>query len=140
MSNTSRVTIHDYSTYREVERALALGVEVFDFKQVFSMGALHRGSARVFFELNDIRYYEEKSFLSSEFVVTVDTKAKASVLAKFGRQINALNSLEAADDILENQAQVIKKNKFRKLVFRSPLPVPYEGMNRTAIARTFMAK
>ena len=140
MSNTSKVTIHDYSTYREVERALALGVEVFNFKQVFTMGALHRGSARVFFEVHSIRYYEEKTFLSSEFVVTVDTKAKASALAKFARQLNALNSLEAADDILEKQAQVIKKNKLRKLVFRAPMPIPYEGMNRTAIARTFMAK
>lgn len=141
MSKTSRVAIQDYSTYFEIERAIELGFEVFNFKQLISFGALSRRRARAFFELNDICYYEIKGLLSSEFVVTVNSKRKVFALAQFTCHMDMLNSLLAvADDKIEERAQVIKKNKFRKLVFRSPLPVPYDGMSRDDIARTFMAK
>lgn len=140
MASTTRTVSRQYSTYRQVEKALDAGVDTFNFKQLFTFGAIHRSAARSFLRLHDISFSEDSSFLSSNFVVTIDTTRKAVAIAAFSRNIDGLNCLEHADELLEAQASLVRKNRLRKLVFRSALPVQYAGMDRVEIARLFMAK
>lgn len=127
-----------YHNYREVEYAIADGVTRFDFRDTWTIGALMRPAFRAQLDQLLLTASEQKGLVDSFFTFNIGTLRQAKAYVVLSYHYDRLNAFERADEILEKEAVVTRKNKLRALTFRKPVTTYWTGKTRNEIADMFM--
>jgi hypothetical protein len=87
-----------------------------------------------------LKYEETKYRYSSDFTIHVRSKEEAEACVRFFDNHDRLRTHEFVADVIAERAELVKKNKLRKLTFRKPLPVPYEGLTEEQLLRKALTR
>ena len=116
------------------------GVTEFNRNLTLSVGALYRRAVRTHLLSEGVRYREEKYFVDSDFIVYIRTRSDAKAYIELIHYIIEIQAEVMARNAVEKRDEAVKKNKFRKLTLRKPLPVPYGEMDDAQILRQARAQ
>lgn len=127
-----------YENYVRVYEALDEGVQDFCFDGMFSVGAIYRSALRMNLHRRGLRFTEEKSLTGSLFIVKVRDMYDAEEFAGLGLQIDRMQAERRAEETIRTRQERIIENRFRRLTFRKPFKVPFEGWSKEKLTKAFM--
>jgi hypothetical protein len=118
----------------ELERQLDAGTQCWNLRETFTFGALYRRRIRALLDSYGLRSNEHRGFLDSQFIVLVSTRTEMASYIAFSKQMIEFMAHLQATDVVEQREEILAQNRHRRLTFRAPLDVPFEGMTKDEIA------
>jgi hypothetical protein len=118
---------------RGLEAQLNSGVERWNLREPFTFGAIYRRQIRAALDSYGLRWNEYRGLLSSDFIVLVSTRTEMANYIAFSKGMVEFMARIKASEIVEEREEILKQNRHRKLTFRAPLEVPFEGKTEEEI-------
>jgi hypothetical protein len=116
-----------------LEAQLNSGVQRWNLREPFSFGAIYRRQIRAALDSYGLRSNEYRGLLGSEFIVLVSTRTEMANYIAFSKKMLTWMANIKAREIMEEREGLIKQNRNRKLTFRAPLHVPFDGKSEEEI-------
>ncbi len=134
----SLLAVEPAADYRILENKLNKDPESLPYplKAPITVGVLARNTVRGRLKDYDLAWVENSGGV---WVIRAANEAAARRLVSFSRWLDGVNMLDLADKIIVERDKEVRRNTFRKLTFRKPRPVNFEGLDRFEIADELLA-
>lgn len=108
------------------------------FHKELVVKAADRAATKLLLDERNITYREVRKEAESRFIIVLFSEADFKAFKPVNVMFAWKSSLEAADRAIRTRNRILRENRTRKLTLRKQLPVPFAGLDREQIARTFL--
>jgi hypothetical protein len=118
-----------------VMQKFADGATEFHFDASFTAPNAYRDMFYRHMRRETIKFDERSNRTTTEFTIHVRTRGQAATYVEFMDNFLDVLSMSLTEEVLAERQEIISANKLRKLTFRKPIRLPYEGQSERQIRR-----
>ena len=134
--SSSYLEVDNYAVLREALENNEGRVLPFPLTAEYEFSAINRPRMKNFLDRLELSWHEDEEH---KLHLTIYCEAEARRYVSFAEKLDYEKAVHKAEEAIRLQKKAARANFFRRIFFRKPVAVPFEGQNCEQIARSLMA-